>query len=1057
MIKIKTKVLFIVFLFCMQSFAQAQEISINGKVKDENGLPLPGVSVVVKGTTTGTVTGIEGDFSINVSTGSLLVFSFIGYENQEIKVLNSNLNIVLKVDNQKLNEVVVTALGIKREKKSLGYSVTEVKSEELTVTREVNAINALSGKVAGVQISQPTSGPTGSTRVVIRGISELDGDNQPLYIIDGVPMDNTNFGQADEEGGYDMSSGISDINPDDIESVSVLKGASAAALYGSRALNGVILITTKKGEKRDGIGVEINSNFTFDHVKTGYEDVQYEFGMGSNGLIPDTKERASIWSTMWGARFDPNKKVTIFDGSEKAYIGHKDNIQDYFRTGFTNTNTVNLTGGDERSTYRLGMSNLHSKDVLPTTSLQRTTLTFRGTSELSDRLSVDTKVTYITDKVKNRPQLSNAGVGANLLYLPNNYDQSWLKNHSDSDGDYYKWTNYIGRENPYWVQDNVENQSRKKRILAFADVKYKISDKLLLKVKAGTDYYSNKFYEISNKSEILQNRPGRMIERNLDVSEENYEALLSFNDTYGDFTVSANAGASKMKYKYTERYLEGNGINTRGVKALDNYNDKYITPSLSRKIINSVYAFGQVGYKNFLYVDLTQRYDWSSALPSKNRPYSYPSVSSSFIFSDAFKFSSNIITFGKFRASWAEVGGDTDAFRLALNYRGSNPFNGGSTAKIYNDDLPNSGLKPEKTTSYEFGTDMRFFKNRLGLDVTYYHKKTVNQILRLPLTRTMGYNTAIINAGEIVNNGIELLVTATPIETNSFSWDLAFNYSKNNNKVKKLHEQTNNYEIENARWADATINAIEGESFGSIMGKKLMKTSDGQIVHDANGMPVITNEKHILGNFNPDWMGGLTSTMKYKGLTFKMAFDIRMGGEIYSMTNLRLYETGLHKNTLDGRDAYNGWYANRTAYEKTNPGADLNVWEGNNPMKGYVGNGVINKGTEENPNYEKNDKQVNPQAYWSQYAGSPEPFIYDASFIKLRSVSLGYTLPKALVNKLPVEHIAVSVIGTNLLTLYKEVPNIDPESTYNNGNGQGLEYGSFPGRRSWGFNINVKF
>lgn len=1042
----------------LMSFSvMAQERAVTGTVVGTDGLGIPGVNVAVKGTTNGTITNVDGVYKLNANDGEVLLYSFIGYIQQEVVVGNqANYDIILQEDVTDLDEVVVTALGIKREKKSLGYSVTEVDSEEMTTTREINAINSLSGKVAGVQINQPTSGPTGSTRVVIRGISELDGDNQPLYVIDGVPMDNTNFGQADSEGGYDMASGISDLNPDDIESLSVLKGASASALYGTRALNGVILITTKKGTSQKGIGVEINSNFTFDQLKTGYEDVQYEFGMGSAGQIPDTQERAATWSTMWGARLGKGDMVTIHDGSQKPYVAHKDNIQDFFRTGYSNTNTVNLSGGDEKSTFRLGVSDLRANDIIPETSLSRTTITFRGSTQLSEKLSVDAKVSYITDKVENRPQLSNAGIGANLLYLPNNYDQAWLKNHSDENGVYYKWTNYIGRENPYWVLDNVENQSRKKRIIGFADVSYKITDKLSFKVKAGTDFYSNKFYEVASKSDVLQNRPGRMYERNIDVSEENFEGLLSYNNTFGDFSVSANIGANKMKYQYRERYLIGSGIITDGVKALDNYNDKQIFPYLSRKIINSVYAFGQVGYKGYLFLDLTHRTDWSSSLPSGNNQFSYPSISSSFVFSDAFELP-EVITFGKIRASWAKVGGDTDAFRLDLNYRGREAFNGESTASIEGDMIPNKDLKPEETTSYEIGTDMRFFGNRLGFDVTYYSKNTVNQILRLPVSRTTGYNEAVINAGEISNKGIELLVTGTPIRTNDFEWNLSFNFTKNKNEVKKLHDQISVYEIENARWAGATIAAIEGEQFGSIMGNEFLRAPDGQIIHDEEGYPVMTTEKQILGNFNPDWMGGVNSDFSYKGVSLKMAFDIRMGGELYSMTNLRLYETGLHKGTLPGRDEYNEWSAQRRDWVENNPSGDVGDWDADNPRQGYVGEGVVNVGTEENPVYETNTTQVAPSAYWGTYTGSPEPFVYDASFVKLRSLSIGYTLPESLLRNTPLAKVTVSAIGTNLWTLYKNVPNIDPESAYNTGNGQGLEYGSFPGRSSYGFNINVKF
>ena len=1047
----------------VQLFAQTQK-TISGTVTEESGATLPGVNVSVKGTTNGTITDIDGKFSLTVGENDVLYISFIGYTPQEVPVTGkSNFSFTLVQDVTDLDEVVVTALGIKRDKKSLGYSVTEVGGETMTVNRETNAVNALAGKVAGVQISQPTSGPTGSTRVIIRGISELNGDNQPLYVIDGVPMDNTNFGQADSEGGYDMSSGISDLNPDDIESLSVLKGANAAALYGTRALNGVILITTKKGTSRDGIGVEVNSNYTIDELMTGFEDVQYLYGKGSNGQIPDSKERASIWDNMWGPRFSDNigAEQVIHDGSLKPYKAYENTTKDFFRTGFSNTNSVNLTGGDDKNTFRLGISNLRNNDIVPGTGLDRTTMTFRGSSQLHEKLNVDAKVTYITDKVKNRPEVSNAGIGANLLFLPNSYDQAWLKNHSDENGEYHKWTGYIGRINPYWTMENVENESRKKRMMGYAQAVYDITDHLTFKVKAGTDFYSNKFYDISGVSNVLEDRPGRMIERNIDVSEENYEGLLSYNNTFGDFSVSANIGANKMKHQFRERHLEGTGLVTEGVKSLDNYKEQRIEPILGRKIINSVYAFGQVGYKNYLFLDLTHRTDWSSTLSKDNQRFSYPSVSTSFVFTDAFKNMPSFFTFGKLRASWAKVGGDTDPFMLYLNYRGSKSFHGNGTAGIDGDLIPKEDLKPEQTTSYEFGTDLRFLNNRVGLDFTYYHKSTVNQILRLPISRTGGYNTAIINAGEIENKGIEVLLNTTPIKKGDFQWDLSFNFTKNINKVIALSDQLDIYEMENARYADAIIGAKEGEALGLIMGAKFERTDDGQLVHGADGMPkVTTGEKHILGNSNPDWMGGVMSDFKYKNLSLRMAFDVRMGGEIYSMTNLRLYELGFSEYTLEGRDAFNEYSQRRRDFQATGPSADeQEAWDDLNPVQGYVGKGVKETFDKDGnfAGYVENDQQVAPNNYWQQYATSPEPFVYDASYIKLRSLALSYTLPMSLIKNTPLQRVTVSAIGTNLFILYKDVPNIDPESTYNSGNGQGLEYGSFPGRRSYGFNVNVRF
>ena len=1035
-----------------------------GTIKDENGQPLPGASIVEKGTTNGTQADFDGNYTINADEGAVLVFSYIGYANKEISIGKENtINIILSSDTIELGDVVVTALGIKREKRSLGYSVSNVKGGDLQGTAETNAISSLSGKIAGVEIGQTNSGAFGSHRVLIRGISQIEGDNQPLYVIDGVPVQNGSLGQASQWGGLDFGDGLGDINPEDIESISVLKGAGASALYGSRALNGVILITTKKGknDKNKGIGIEINTTTTIDNINTELTDRQIQYGQGASGKLPRDLNEARNVQSNWGPRFNSDLSIVQQDGIAHPFVYIPNNIQGFFRQGITTNNSVAISGGNENTSVRFSMSNVHNEDIVPKSKLDRSSFSLRGTTRLSDRFSLDAKVSYITDEVKNRPVLTDAvtNIGNPLIGLAGNVDQSFLQ-YYEKDGEYVDWNNNIYRANPYWSINKTFNISNKNRILGFVSLDYQINDSWNFKLKGGIDQYSFNISQFLDKGTPTK-EGGQMQENKFNVMEANFDGILTYEKQVNDdWYFSLSAGGNLSKQDTEETAIRGTAIITPGQASLSNFSSVIVEPRNPRKEIQSVYAYSSIAYKNYLYLDFTARNDWSSTLPTNNNSYFYPSASLSFVFSDAFELGNNFLSFGKIRLSYAQVGGDTDPYRLSFNYglTGLSHF-GQPIGEITGNTIPNSSLQPEKSNSYEVGTDLRFLNGRINVDFSYYSQVVDNQILRLEVPETTGYRFASVNAGQIENKGVELLVTGTPIKTEDFSWNIAINYAKNKNSVSQLHDDIKIMTLADARWAGVKIVAKEGEEFGAITGAGYKRNPNGNIIHGSDGLPLIGDIK-TLGNSLHDWSGGLTNVFTYKGLTLKAALDVKMGADIFSVTNLTMYSNGSHSGTLEGRVGWND-YVRRNDLARTewvDDGNSIDDFTSLSIDGGYVGHGVKNIGTEDNPEYVKNDVYVNPSRYWGFVSSNiPEQYVYDASYIKLRDVAISYNLPKKMLVGLPFNTISIGIVGRNLWTLYKNIPNIDPESNYNNGNGQGLEYGSLPTRKSYGFNVKLKF
>ena len=1032
--------------------AQTAARLLKGRVVDTSNDPIIGASVMVKNAKEGTVTNMEGKFSLNVAPSATLVVSYIGFVTQEVKAdtQKGEMTITLKEDTKRLGEVVVTALGIKRDRKALGYSLGEVSGKELQKAKEPNVINSLAGKVAGLTVSQTATGPSGSTRVILRGSTELTGNNQPLYVIDGVPMDNTNFESSDQWGGYDLGDGISSINPDDIENISVLKGPAASALYGSRASHGVILITTKKADAKKDFSVELNSTTTIEKQLTKWDDVQYEFGQGADGKISLTDDRFSS-NRNWGPRIDPGLMMTYFDGVARPYVIIKDNIDGFFRTGVNTTNSLIVNKKTGKTGVRITYTDMRDKDLIPKTHMARNTLNLRANTTITKFLDLDFKVTYTHEGVKNRPAVADhrANIAKNLMTLSTTFDQAWLKEHyEDENGEYYNWNDGdVYNINPYWVLHKMTNRSWKDNYKGSAVIRYRPLKQLTLQATAGTDINYFTFEEFAYPTS-----PGR--ERGM-LSTKDYknrmysaELLAIYKGKFKKWDYGATLGGNLYKTDNKTQIVTAQNMIMRDAKTLQSFTEKTIREEIYRRQINSVYGSMNFAYDNFAFLDMTLRGDCSSTLPVNNNVYWYPSVSGSLLFSELLHVDKNIMPYGKVRASWAKVGNDTSPYMLRPTYEMAlNSFGQYPMASISGDVIPNKNLKPTMTNSIELGFELKFLKNRLGLDFTYYNQHSKDQILRMNTSYASGYRYQLINAGDIENRGIEVVLNTRPIEMKDFSWDLNLNFAKNSNKVKKLANGVDEFELASARWLGVKVVAKVGENYGCIMGKDFLRNKNGDIIIDGKtGLPKMTHDLKVLGNATWDWTGGMTTNVRYKNLSLGAIFDVKVGADLYSMSARSAYSTGKHKETLEGRDA---WYESEE--KRLAAGVTSKDWH---PTGGYVAKGVIEQpdGT-----FKPNDIFVSPQEYWTYVTTqTARPFIYDNTYVKLRELTLSYAFPRRLLGKV-VNALSVSFVARNLFNLYKNVPNIDPDSNYNNSTGMGLEFGSLPSRRSFGLNVNLKF
>ncbi|WP_162339743.1 SusC/RagA family TonB-linked outer membrane protein [Cyclobacterium salsum] len=1064
--------LILVLLLGSTEVLRAQSRTVRGQVTESSGSePILGASILLKGTTKGTVTDLDGNYELEVpSDEAILVFSYIGFQAQEIAVGNqSTLDVVLDYSSEELNEVVVTALGVERETKALGYSVQAVDGDKFTEARETNVINSLSGRVAGVQITNSSSGVGGSSRVTIRGESSLNiNANQPLFVVDGVPISNNivgSSGSGNQEVDYGNPAG--EINPDDIASMSILKGPAAAALYGSRAANGAILITTKSGKNKRGLGVSINSNTTFD-TPLRLPDWQDRYGQGNNGQFTFVNGAgagiADGVDESWGPLMDQGSTIPQFDSPRDVpgyrggdlnapegstitptpWVSQPNNINDFFQTGVTLSNNISIASGNERSNFRFSWTNLDQKGTIPNTDLKRNTLAFNGMSQITDKLSVTTAINYQNSISGNRPSISYGTESLMYLWIwygrqinTRNLQDYWMPGLEGRQQFNY---NYNYHDNPYFnVYENTNGQS-KDRIFGNVVVNYKFTDKLNLMVRTGLDLYND--LRDRKRAFSTQRFPfGSYREDAVSFNERNTDFLLTYSESENpnwSYTVSLGGNQMIQENRFT-RTMAPQLLIPEIYNFTNTAVNLQVEHMVSEKRINSLYGFGQIGYKNILFLDITGRNDWSSTLPVTNNSYFYPSATMSAIISDMVTLP-DAFSFVKVRAAYAEVGNDTNPYSLTNVFNPATPW-GSIQSKTESNRLANADLKPERTGSVEVGADIRLLKGRLGLDFTYYDNRTRNQIIPIELDISTGYASRIINAGEIQNNGIELVLSGSPLQNvNGLNWNIMANFTRNRSKVLELTDDLTSYSMVGRN--GATIQARIGERMGNIYGRGFARVDDvdspyfGQIIHNSTGTPITSPELVLQGNYNPDWMLGIQNNFNYKKFTFGFLFDIRQGGIVVSRTKTIGSTAGQLEETLLGRE--NGY--------------DLSV-EGN----GITSPGVIQTADD---SFVPNDRKISSRDWHNRYyeRSNVEAAKYDASFVKLREVTLGYTIPGTSMGKLPFQEARFSLVARNL-ALWTENPHFDPETMAMSGGTliPGVEDMAFPSSRSIGFNLNLKF
>ncbi|TDE14446.1 SusC/RagA family TonB-linked outer membrane protein [Dyadobacter psychrotolerans] len=1058
----KTRYLIMFLLtFLTAGAVSAQQRIITGVVTDANdGTPLPGASVAVKGTSTGTLSDADGSFTLSVNDdASVVVVSFIGYLAQDITLGSSNkITVSLKADTMILNEVVVTALGISREKRALGYAVQEIKGEALQ-TRPTNALGALSGKVAGLQVVTSGGNMGGSSRVLLRGVNSISGNNQPLYVIDGTPIDNADLNSAatsSGSGGKDVGNMIQDLNPDDIENISVLKGPSAAALYGTRAANGVILITTKKGKENSKVNITLNTGIEFENI-VRLPKRQKLYGGG----FSNTFQKANINGTdyniaeyavdeSWGPKLDgtpvlhwynldPENTAEYLKPEPWSYP--KNDVHTFFETGVANTNSLSVSGGNANSTYRLSFTNKNVKGTVPNSSLRRNSVNFSGSTQLG-KLKVYNNFNYIKNQSTGRPW--TGATNRNIILEAFQWgqvqvDYEKLKNYKRADGSQILWNrsgyqNTLAGEaakfidNPYWSAYESYLDENRDRFYGNVGLIYDVNNWLKISGKVNADVYQ---YQYQDRIAVYSRTQSQYQEYFNNFSEFNYELLASANKSWGDISLNVNAGGNLMsqKRRISDAVTQG-GLIIPEYYNLKNASSVLVNSNAYRKQINSLFASFSLGWKSSLFVDGTVRNDWSSTLPIGKNSFAYPSLTTSLILSELNGVKDiGWLDFAKVRLGWAQVGNDTDPYQLQRAYEASQSFDGMASYKLPNQ-LNNQSLKPEITSSWETGLSIQAFKNRVGLDVTYYDNVSRNQIINIPVSSAFGYDSKVINAGKINNKGVEVTLTGTPIRKNGLEWNTTLNWSRNRNKVIELAPGVNTFQLANSL---VTLVAREGQPYGQILGNDFIYAADGQKVIKADGTYDRGQQLTPLGSVLPKYLFGFQNSFTYKNFNLGFLVDGRVGGKFFSQT----YKVGMYAGVLD----------------KT---AANNVRETGVILDGVKGTVTYRAdGTYEVTNTSQNDTRITAQA-WSrgEYSGPTPQTVFDATFVKLREITFGYSLP--LANK-TVKQIYFGLYGRNLVNIYTASKYIDPEFTSSGGNIQGLEGGSIPVPATYGLNVNVKF
>ncbi|MDR0893105.1 MAG: SusC/RagA family TonB-linked outer membrane protein [Mediterranea sp.] len=1067
--------------------ASRPKVKFTGVVTDNLGTVV-GATVKVKGTSVGTLTDTEGRFTIEAAMGDVLIISYVGYKPMEVKLTGkTHFDIHLDEDAQALDEVVVTALGISREKKALSYAMTEIKGDEIIKSSVVNPINALQGKVAGVQINMGAAGPQSSQRIMIRGNTSLSGNNQPVFVVDGVIIDNEVTKTSGDKFERDFGNDLKNLNSDDFESVSVLKGASATALYGSRASNGVILITTKKGKKGEGLGISVSQTEQW-NVLYAFPDLQNEFGMGTTtvwGLKPDGTENRDISSgTNWGPRYD-GKPYTMgaFKGIYKSY---DDNLKDMYQTGrYSNTN-IALAGGTEKSTYRLSYSNMRDKGVSLNNSFMRNSLSLNVSSDISKVLSVESGFNYIHSKGRNP---SYQGGERSAVYdfayaVPRSYDTSyWMKNYWNSKHDGYNDLDPFGYSKT--LIDLLENNEyqREENYRGFANINLKLASWLKATLKGDLNHTYTK-YEKQTLVTGKSNYDGAAYVLNESTKFQNkITAMITANHTWGDFSVSGSLGTERFDEKRSyHNSTTNNGLKVPGQFTLDNSVDPATTDAISnwkRKRMNSIFGFINADWKNQIYLDITDREDWSSALGPT--PYNYSSFGASWLITETLRDKlPSAISYAKIRASYAIVGKDCDTYLktdpgtfVYNNSQTDSKFNGGSYAyyKFSNNNLVESNLKPEKQHAVEIGLEYRMFDNRLGLDFAWYKTNTRNQILAIPIASESGGDYRIFNAGNIQNAGIEISIDGTPIQTKDWRWEVSVNFTRNRNKIISLAPDVPKYKLPGGG-IDCEAWATVGGAYGDIYTSYAYKRDEnGNKLLNSTGQWLRSGESTKVGSIQPKFLGGFSTGLTWKGITLSAIIDARFGGDIFSASYNYGMASGSLKSSLRGRDTMYGglprtWetiVGGETIQRTTNDGMIPDgVFQPGTSVK--VKEQMVDiSGMSYQEAYEKGYLQpISARSYyvnkyeWS--TGIREASVHELSWIALREVSLYWDLPKKWLKKVFVKGATLGLIVRNVGYLYNSLPdNIHPEGLQNNLTSEFVEAGGNVYSRNIGFKLNLNF
>jgi len=1035
-------ILIAVFSFMVSINVQAQENSISGTVTSKSdGSTLPGVSVVLKGTTTGTETDFDGKYTIKASEGDILSFSFIGMKTKEVTVGSSaTINVVLEDDSDQLDEIVVTAFGVQKEAKKLGYVVQEVNSKSLNMAADPDLSNALRGKLAGVNIQEGATGPGSSANITIRGITSLSGNNQPLIVIDGAIVSNTNVSQGDFAGGFDTGNGLSNLNPDDIEKISVLKAGNATALYGYLGASGAIIITTKSG-RTEKVKVSFSSSISMDNVLVSPK-LQNQYGQGTFNTLTNELEYNIIDGGSWGPALDGSQRER-FDGVGTApYSANSGDFEDFYNTGTTLNNSIIVSQAKDDFDFKLSYANLENESIQAGTKFKRNNFGFKGGLDLNDKIRVSAKMDYINQKGTNRPELTDgqSNTVKSLSLKPRNISNSLLfENYLTPDGAPNNWAGSFIM-NPYYTANTLLNEDEVDRYIGLVSIEADLFKglKVLGKISQDASYTNAFIYRRQDAFDIAPN--GRLDEFNTVAKLKSYDLLFTYNNELSkDFDLSATFGLNRIESSFKSIVNTGETFVQENFFSFNNFESKNINPTLLRSKSNSVFGTATLGYKGYAYLELSARNDWSSTLPIDNASFFYPGVGASIVLSDAIPsiVNNDVLSYLKLRGGYAKTGNATSPGRLANTYNiSSSQYNGqlfyffGSSEEGAGAGpaLNNPNLVAELSTNLEFGADARFFDNRLRLNATYYTVDTEDQILELSLPPATGANSQLINAGLIRNNGIELTLSADIIKNEKFTWTSDFNFSQNNSKIVELDPQID-VQIKERQFNDVVqVGAKVGESLWTLFGSTYMRDDSGNILYDSDGLPMVGGIDKI-GSTNPDALANLRNTFTYENFSLSFLLDAKFGGDVFSFSDLNRATSGTDVITLQGRDYFTG-------------GQGISVPDGA-IIDGTLNPDVVARG-------------VNPQQYWGRLGQISEHWVQDASFVKLREITLTYNFSNTVLDKLNVSKLSVGYFGRNLAILYKNTDNFDPETGFNN-SFSGVEYFGFPSTSSHGLRLNVEF